>query len=1065
MTEPSGQSEKILRALQERTKELNCLYTVEKLLNDPDLPFEATIWQVVEVIPQGWQYPQICRARITIEGKTYQQPDCQETPWGQCVPIVAQENKVGMVCVYYQKEPPFSDGGAFLPEEARLVETIADRLGHYVQHTKLKSIFEEFQRAEQELAQKSRGEWRGAIRLLQKTDPNLYLRISRKMMNFLCWSGIAEAQREHQAAGAGGAEDSCQPHDDNVPQEKRALDLKFWMSDRPFEIASRYLGDEEILTRVERWILEDKASALVKVLASPQSDLEQIVEGIRRFHRVVPEGAEVARSILSGIRVSLIRRFLTDQLDFITVAKNHVEPRDFLNLLDRLILPPGSHGKLGGKAAGLFLAHQILRRAADRVGLEIRVPRSWSIASDGLINFIEYNDLEEIIEHKYKEIDQIRQEYPHVVQLFQNAHFPPELVKGLSLALDDFGDRPLIVRSSSLLEDRLGTAFSGKYKSLFLANQGSKQQRLAALMNAIAEIYASTFGPDPIEYRRERGLLDFNEEMGILIQEVVGRRVGRYFFPAFAGVAFSRNEFRWSPRIKREDGLLRLVPGLGTRAVDRLGDDYPVLVAPGQPGLRANIALDDILRYSPRWIDVIDLEANSLVSLQLDDLLRVCGTGYPGFRQIFSRLADDHLEKPPSLMIDLERDRLVATMEGLIQDSSFVPCMHRLLKTLEENLHTPVDVEFAHDGQELYLLQCRPQSQSGETAPAPIPKDVRSEDIIFSARRDVSNGSVPEITHLVYVDPLKYAELEDQSELLAVGRAVGRLNQLLPKRQFILMGPGRWGSKGDIKLGVRVGYSDISNCAVLIEIARKKGNYVPDLSFGTHFFQDLVESGIRYLPLYPDDEGVSFNERFLLESKNILPEMLPEFAWLADTVRVIDVPGSSGGRILRLLMNADLDEALAYLSLPGGRDKLSRESNKAVTRPAEDHWQWRMHVAEQLASQCDGKRFGVEAIFVFGSTKNATAGPGSDIDLLFHVRGTPEQHQALSNWLNGWSQALAYINYLRTGYRLGGLLDVYFITDEDIASHTSLAAKIGSVTDSAKRLPMLGEPPATCEPG
>ena len=95
-------------------------------------------------------------------------------------------------------------------------------------------------------------------------------------------------------------------------------------------------------------------------------------------------------------------------------------------------------------------------------------------------------------------------------------------------------------------------------------------------------------------------MLDVHEEMGILIQEVVGQTVGKYFMPACSGVAFSHNEFRWSPRIKREDGLLRLVPGLGTRAVDRVADDYPVLVAPGQPNLRANVTVEEVLRYSPQ---------------------------------------------------------------------------------------------------------------------------------------------------------------------------------------------------------------------------------------------------------------------------------------------------------------------------------------------------------------------------------------------------------------------------------------------------------------------------------
>ena len=148
--------------------------------------------------------------------------------------------------------------------------------------------------------------------------------------------------------------------------------------------------------------------------------------------------------------------------------------------------------------------------------------------------------------------------------------------------------------------------------------------------------------------------------------------------------------------------------------------------------------------------------------------------------------------------------------------------------------------------------------------------------------------------------------LMERDELLRVGRAIGQLNRILPKRQFILMGPGRWGSRGDIKLGVSVTYSDISNTAVLLEVARKKGKYVPELSFGTHFFQDLVEAGIRYLPLYPDDSGIEFNEAFLTRSSNIFTDLVPEFASLSEIIRVIDVPKETGGRVLRVLMNADL---------------------------------------------------------------------------------------------------------------------------------------------------------------
>ena len=254
--------------------------------------------------------------------------------------------------------------------------------------------------------------------------------------------------------------------------------------------------------------------------------------------------------------------------------------------------------------------------------------------------------------------------------------------------------------------------------------------------------------------------------------------------------------------------------------------------------------------------------------------------------------------------------------------------------------------------------------------------------------------------------------------MLEVGRVVGKLNSLLPKRQFILMGPGRWGSRGDIKLGVPVTYSDFNNTAALIEIARKKGNYVPELSFGTHFFQDLVESSIRYLPLYPDDPGIEFNEKFLLTSRNYLPDILPESAALADTIHVIDVPS-----VDRRQGAARADERRPRrspgLSRHAGLDRAAtpRTAKEPAETASEDHWHWRLRMAERMAGQLDGARFGVKALYVFGSTKNATAGPGSDIDLLIHFQGTEEQKQQLVLWLEGWSLCLAEINFSRTGYK------------------------------------------------
>jgi hypothetical protein len=597
----------------------------------------------------------------------------------------------------------------------------------------------------------------------------------------------------------------------------------------------------------------------------------------------------------------------------------------------------------------------------------------------------------------------------------------------------------------------MGAAFSGKYKSLFLANTGTKTERLNALMDAIAEVYASLFSPDPIEYRAERGLLDLHEEMGIMIQEVVGTRVGRYYLPAFAGVAFSNNEFRWSPRIRREDGLVRLVPGLGTRAVDRIGDDYPVLVAPGQPGLRVNVTPDEVQRYSPRRIDVINLEAGRFETIEIADLVREFGGQMPLLTQTLSLCDEDGIRRL-AFGWDPKQGGAVVTFEGLIGDTPFMARMRAMLKLLREKLGGPVDIEFASDGRDFYLLQCRPQSYSIDATPSPIPRDVPPERVVFTASRYVSNGKVPDVTHLVYVDPAAYNEISDLATLRDVGRAVGKLNKLLPKRQFVLMGPGRWGSRGDIKLGVSVTYADISNAAVLMEIATTRGLYSPDLSFGTHFFQDLVESGIRYLPIYPGEAGTVFNEAFLRESPSILASVLPEFAHLDGVVRVIDVPRQTAGQVLRVLMNADLDEAMGFIGPPAATQIAERRKDPEQAR--EDHWRWRLRMAERIAADVDPARFGIKGMYVFGSTKNATAGPASDIDVLVHVDGCEERRTALELWLEGWSRCLSEMNFLRTGYKTEGLLDVHLVTDQDIEKHTSYASKIGAVTDPARPLPL-----------
>lgn len=1042
----------IIDNLKERAKELNCLYGVQEILGNPENSVEQAFQEIINVIPQGWQYPDICEVEIVFGNIKFRSPNFSRTPWELSSDILVQEQVVGRISVHYTEERAPLDEGPFLQQERKLINTIADQLGNFILHRRLQDVFEKRIKADGE----SKMGWRVILGLLQKTDPNLLFRVARRMINYLCKRGITEAERLLKLFGSVDRENR-DLLGINYPDQVRSGDDAAEIIDEVFELAEIYLSENEILTNIQQWIREDQTNFLVNVLMNTSCTLTEVDNAIGRYQHLLSQGAILTPSREESIRVSLIQRLLSEHGKFVKTAKRFVTVQDFIPLLSQIIFHPGSKGKLGGKAAGIFLAQQILSKTGRNRELlsQVKTPKTWYIVSDAIFSFVEYNNLEEIVAYKYLDVGEVRQEYPYVINVFKNSPFPPDLAKQLSLALDDFGDVPLIVRSSSLLEDQVGMSFAGKYKSLFIANQGTKEERLNSLMDAIAEVYASLFGPDPIEYRAQHDLIDHHEEMGILIQEVIGKKMGPYFLPAFAGVAFSQNEFRWSSRIEKDDGLVRIVPGLGTRAVDRLSDDYPILAAPGQPGLRVSVSLDELIRYSPKMIDVINLEKGTFETVEIRSLLKSCGDQYPGIKEIVSLISDNHVQPPTRLGLDFEKNDYVVTFDGLFSRTPFLKRMRAVLTELEEQFDHPVDIEFAHDGTDLYLVQCRSQSYCHDNIPAKIPSNIPDEKIVFTAERYISNGVVPNITHVVYVGPDAYSQLASREEMLAVGKAISRLNQILPRRRYILLGPGRWGSRGDIKLGVSVTYSDINNTAALIEIAHRRDDYTLDLSFGTHFFQDLVEASIRYIPLYPAEGESIFNEGFFLNSNNIIGDILPDFAYLGDVVRVIDVQNATNGLVLQILMNAERSKAVALLSVVDEQVQAdSRRGLLSRTSSHDEHWRWRLESAERIASQIDPERFGVKGFYIFGSTKSGTACPRSDIDVLIHFQGDQKQREELLLWLEGWSQSLSYINHLKTGYKTDGLLDVQIITDEDIKNRTSYAVRIGAVSNAAMPLPI-----------
>lgn len=1049
---PTKSLSNLVDELKERAKELNCLYEVQETLTQPGINQDESFKRIINIIPPGWQYPEICLCQIKLGEKTYQSTNFKVSPWALHSDIFVQDHKVGRISIYYLEEKPELDEGPFLSEERRLINTISDQLGNYLLQNRLQDVFEKQSKAGTE----SGAGWRVVLGLLKKTDPDLLINIARKMVHFMCDHGIKEAEGLWTLFSSAYREDR-ELLEANFPYQFKVDTDEIATLDAVFDLAEKFLDEEELFSSIQQWIREDQSGFLVNTLVQPNSSLDEILSALDRYFQLSNQGLELSEARKQSVQIALIRRLLSTQDNFIQSAKEFVEIKDFHRLSNRIIYQSGSYGKLGGKGAGIFLAMEVIKKTFHEKELfsKVNTPKTWYIVSDVLFSFIEQNNLEEIIEHKYHNIGEIRQEYPYIISVFKNAPLPPNIVKGLSVALDDFGDVPLIVRSSSLLEDQAGMSFAGKYKSLFVPNHGSKEERLTSLIDAISEVYASLFGPDPIEYRYDHQLIDQHEEMGILIQEVVGRRVGPYFFPAFAGVAFSQNEFRWSSRINKEDGFVRVVPGLGTRAVDRLTDDYPIMIAPGQPGLRLNNSLDEILRYSPRKIDVINLEEGTFESVDIDQLLKKYGPEYPSIKKLVSVISEDQARIPSGLGPDFENDKMVFTFDGLFSQSEFLTLLSTVLRELEEQLNHPIDIEFACDGEDFYLLQCRSQSYGSENIPADIPSAISEEKIVFSASRYITNGTIPNISHIVYVDPIAYSQIPTRDEMLDVGRAISRLNKILTKRKFILMGPGRWGSRGDIKLGVNVTYSDISNTAALIEIALKQGDYSPDLSFGTHFFQDLVESSIRYLPIYPHHKGVHFNQDFLTGTKNILKDLVPDYTHLENVIHVVDVKDASRGSLMHILMNADKNLAVAMLAEEDeSREITTQTKTRRTQRVREDHWRWRFQTAERLAASLDPAKFGVQGIYLFGSTKNATAGPQSDIDLIIHFTGTEEQLNNLNLWLEGWSLSLDEINRRRTGYSTGGVLNINFVTDEDIKNRTNYAVKIGATTDAAFPLPM-----------
>jgi len=614
-------------------------------------------------------------------------------------------------------------------------------------------------------------------------------------------------------------------------------------------------------------------------------------------------------------KVVLIRNLISDQLRYINVAKKWFTIADLQDIRVRKIGP----GRIGGKAAGMLLAHRILSQVSTITrDTCLTTPESYFIGSDVFYTFMSINNLFSWNDQKYKTETEMRADYPKIVKDFQDGEFRPDVLARLEGLLDRVGKQPLIVRSSSLLEDNFGTAFAGKYESVFLPNQGTRPQNLRAFTDGLRRIYASTLNPNALLYRRSRGLQDYDERMAVLIQTVEGEQFGQYFLPHGAGVAFSRNLYRWAPQIRREDGFARLVWGLGTRAVDRVGNDFPRLVALSHPLLRPSTDFKSIRRYSQQFVDLIDLKENCFTTLPIADVLNA---KYEPLRYLAQVDEGGYLSSLRTRLLADDTGKLVLTFEEMLRLTPFAERMREILRLLEKSYEAPVDLEFTlalHEDSRgkpdlcITILQCRPQSQLQVTSAAVLPFEPAQEDVVFETRFVVPEGYIDRVEYVVFVPPEAYYRLTSTNQRTDLARLIGRLNAALEHESFICVGPGRWGSSNS-DLGVPIDYGDIYHSRALIELAGEKIGLPPEPSLGTHFFQDLLESQIYPLAIHLDNPENTFRRDFFYDTPDRLSEWVPEPAELAASLRLVRVKDYRPGYHLEIIMSDEKSVAIGLL--------------------------------------------------------------------------------------------------------------------------------------------------------
>ncbi|MBN1829773.1 MAG: GAF domain-containing protein [Deltaproteobacteria bacterium] len=654
----------------------------------------------------------------------------------------------------------------------------------------------------------------------------------------------------------------------------------------------------------------DSAKVFMEVASS---DSQQTAKNLDYWDRLFLEAEKLARAApdlpeRQKMVDQLSRIMLSRESRMLALAREHMTLEDLLAVRSQLV----GTGYIGGKAAGMLIARKMLLNDESFDWNEVLESHdSFYIGSDVFYSYLVQNGWWKLLvrqktDEGYFGVAKIlREEMKHGI-------FPDEIKEQFIQMIEYFGASPIIVRSSSLLEDSYGNAFAGKYESIFCINQGTPDERYRTFEDAVRRIFASTMNESALIYRVQRGLQNKDEQMALLVQRVSGSKRGDLFFPDAAGVGFSYNTFIWRKEMDPEAGLLRLVLGLGTRAVNRVENDYPRIVALDFPLMKPHGDMNDTRKFSQRELDILNIGTNRMEVLSLAKLmakkdvnLRMDLFGVPD-SETNRRLRDRGIRS---------QDAWILTFDGLLAATPFSDTIRRLMKVLSTGFDYPVDIEFTvnctDDGNfRINLLQCRPLQTIGLTGRQELPSNIEKEKLLFSSRGNFMGGSIfQQLKNIIYVDAQNYVKLPLQKKY-EVARIIGKLNhKIADQEEFptMIIGPGRWGTTTP-SLGVPVTFADISNMTVIAEMAYRAGDLMPELSFGTHFFQDLVETGIFYIALFPDKDETFFNASFFAGVPNALKDCCSDCDAFEQVVRVYDV----SQRNMHIASDVATQETLCY---------------------------------------------------------------------------------------------------------------------------------------------------------